>query len=145
MNSADFARFDARHIPEPMSGCWLWTAGLNASGYGQMNTMKRESSALAHRIAYEHFISPIPPGLDIDHRCRVRCCVNPQHMDLVTRGENVARGLQGQRMRTACTRGHTYEAGSFWLVRHGTRNGNTYMSRVCIACNKAYKARRSAS
>lgn len=72
--------------------CWLWIAGLDHYGYGQFHLDRKVVKA--HRLAYELVIGPIPVGLDIDHVCRVRRCVNPWHMELVTRGENVRRGLK---------------------------------------------------
>jgi hypothetical protein len=60
----------------------------------------------AHRVAYELFKGPIPAGMDLDHLCRVRCCCNPDHLEPVTRKENLRRGLNGQ--KTACYKGHPY-------------------------------------
>ncbi len=91
--------------PEPFSGCWLWTGHLNRKGYGVL----RQQSA--HRAAYELFVGPIPAGLQIDHLCRVRCCVNYQHMEVVTLQENVKRGVVGifHRSKTHCPKGHPYD------------------------------------
>lgn len=71
------------------SGCWLWTGTVMSSGYGGLSWFSR--SALAHRIAYDLFVGPIPNGLTIDHRCRVKLCVNPEHLEPVTNAENVRR------------------------------------------------------
>lgn len=68
--------------PSGVDGCWLWTGSLNASGY---------SSHLAHRTFYELLIAEIPQGMQLDHLCRVRNCVNPHHMEVVTPQENKRR------------------------------------------------------
>lgn len=66
--------------------CWLWTASLMSSGYGQINIDRRPHPA--HRIAYELANGPIPEGLFLDHLCHVRRCVNPSHLRIVTNKEN---------------------------------------------------------
>jgi hypothetical protein len=68
-------RFDASYVPEPNSGCWLWIGALGATGYGRFSWDGRDG--LAHRASYERFVDFVPDGLDIDHLCRVRSCVNP--------------------------------------------------------------------
>lgn len=74
------------------SGCWLWTATLAGAGYGQIRLAGRGSPMVyAHRVAYELFLGEIPPGHEIDHRCRVKACVNPDHLEAVTHGENIRR------------------------------------------------------
>ena len=67
--------------------CWLWTGGQSA-GYGRFGFKGRPNLG-AHRFAYELLVGPIPPGLDLDHLCRVRNCVNPDHLEPVTRRENL--------------------------------------------------------
>lgn len=70
--------------------CWTWTGYTEAkSGYGRLSFGGARS--YAHRVAYELAVGPIPEGLDLDHLCRVRNCVNPTHLEPVTRGENVRR------------------------------------------------------
>ena len=71
--------------------CWVWLLAKTPAGYG-LERLTRGSMALAHRIYYERHVGPISPGKQIDHLCRVRSCVNPAHMELVTPGENVRRG-----------------------------------------------------
>jgi len=102
-------------------GCWEWIAYTNPDGYGHFRVDGR--IVRAHRWAYEHLVGPIPSGLDLDHRCRVRHCVNPAHLEPVTRKENILRGAGrgAQHARqTTCKNGHP-------LVVAGTR-------RRCPTC-----------
>src|SRR5262245_48912010 len=71
---------------EPMSGCWLWAYPCTVHGYGVL--VVRQKHFVAHRVFFEHFKGPIPDGLFLDHKCRVRCCVNPDHLRIVTPREN---------------------------------------------------------
>lgn len=80
-------------MPEPMSGCWLWTGSVMKRGYGQVYLNGR--TQLAHRAVYEHYRGAIPNGLVLDHRCCVAICVNPDHLDAVTQSENITRSLRG--------------------------------------------------
>lgn len=78
-----------------ITGCWLWTRDTsNTYGYGRFKMPGRY--AVAHRVAYESVRGPIGSGLDLDHLCRVRHCINPAHLEPVTKAENVRRGLVGQ-------------------------------------------------
>lgn len=86
-----------RYVEIDANGCWIWTAARNRGGYGIIGIELR--SALAHRVSYEAFVGEIPNGLELDHLCRVRCCVNPQHLEPVTRYENVRRGWPARRRR----------------------------------------------
>lgn len=95
-------RFDAKWIPEPNSGCWLWTGCLMPNGYGQI---QHRGTLYAHRVAYELYVGPIPADLTIDHLCRTRSCVNPAHLEPVTFEENIRRG-EWHNPRTHCKRGH---------------------------------------
>lgn len=95
--------FFAKVSPEPMSGCWLWTAGVNGDGYGMFGTGERTNRprkdrpscatrvVCAHRWSWEFHCGAIPKGLTVDHLCRISCCVNPRHLELVTNAENVRR------------------------------------------------------
>ena len=97
-------RFMRKMIPEPNSGCWLWTECVGNGGYGCMAVGADRQGA--HRVAYELFKGPIPKGMDLDHLCRVHCCCNPDHLEPVTRKENLRRGVTGQ--KTKCHNGHEY-------------------------------------
>jgi hypothetical protein len=73
-------------------GCWEWTSTRMSAGYGQMWDGTRGRTQGAHRLFYEAFIGPIPEGLELDHLCRNRACVRPDHLEPVTRRENLLRG-----------------------------------------------------
>jgi hypothetical protein len=129
--------------------CWLWTGIVKTNGYGIFSTGRRKSRVHAHRWSYEHFVGPIPEGLEIDHTChdpatckeRSACphrrCVNPAHLRAVTRRENhhasgnAEATSKAHRSKTHCPQGHPYdEANTRW---HWNR---TYWNRQCIECSR---------
>ena len=88
------------------NGCWLWTAGTRTL-YGAFNA--DGGVHYAHRWAYQQFVGPIRPGLEIDHLCRTRLCVNPAHLEAVTHIVNVRRGNAGLFSRNfRCEHGHAF-------------------------------------
>jgi hypothetical protein len=115
-------RFEAKYIPEPNSGCWLWTGASNRAGYGMM--MINYRTILAHRFSYQTFKAPLNEFLVLDHLCRNRCCVNPDHLEQVTQSEN-ARRIE---LSSECSRGHPWTVESTWF---NPRNG----WRQCRKCN----------
>lgn len=82
-------RFDMKWFPEPNTDCWLWVAQTDRKGYGRFWLLDRLVGA--PRFAYERWIGPIPRGLTIDHLCNTPSCVNPRHLDVTSRAENVKR------------------------------------------------------
>ena len=101
--------------------CWLWTGARKPTGYG--NFWSGERYVLAHRFAYEALVGEIAEGLTIDHLCRVRSCVNPDHMEPVPWEENNRRGhtiAARNAAKTRCPRGHEYDYRSPRGVRRCT-------------------------
>lgn len=120
-----FSKFE----PVTESGCWLWTACLNGDGYGQIWHNGRMRGA--HRAIYEVLVGPIPDGLTIDHLCRVRCCVNPHHMEVVSKLENTLRGVGQSAInarKTHCKNGHLFDSGNTIIESSGKRK--------CKTCHK---------
>ena len=112
--------------------CWEWT-GARVAGYGEFWLDGRVQRA--HRVAYEALVGPIPDGLQIDHLCRVRSCVNPAHLEPVTLAENVRRGNGGlhNRVKTHCPHGHAYDEMNTYITKRGHRG--------CRRCDALAKAR----
>lgn len=129
MTDLQLARFESKFAVEPNSGCWLWFASHKEKGYGQL----RQDGVirLAHRVSYEHFVGPIPDGLQIDHLCSTPECVNPEHLDAVTPVINVRRSRssgEARRTWTRCRRGHIYG-----MNARLDSSGH----RICLTCRRA--------
>lgn len=76
------------------SACWIWKRYVKPAGYGEWKPFKGQvRSSVAHRAVFEMANGLVPKGLDLDHLCRMRCCVRPDHLEPVTRKENAQRGL----------------------------------------------------
>lgn len=125
--------------PGPLgTPCWVPTYCRDGGGgYAAMNVNGRLTSC--HGVAYEHFVGPVPEGLELDHLCRVRTCCNPAHLEAVTHLENVRRGMApnvvASRTNT-CPRGHSLE--------DAYRNGPRRACRTCRDMRNAKKAKAAA-
>lgn len=132
-------RFWAKVSQKDPVSCWEWLGQINQGGYGVIGLGRRsEGKAQAHRVAYELVISPIPPGLQLDHLCRNRSCVNPAHLEPVTQRVNMSRGqspaARGARA-THCPQKHPYSGDNLYVYPDG--------SRWCKACRREGMRRRS--
>lgn len=118
---------------DEVSGCWLWTGRRKDSGYGQSWLDGVQTNA--HRIAYIVWRGPVPDGLEVDHICHVRACINPDHLQLATRHENVRRQLR--HLAPHCANGHDRSVHTV-VVREGGRE-----RRRCRACARVTEARKA--
>ena len=121
-------RFTSKHSIG--TGCWEWHAYLDRDGYGTFwldGTNRR-----AHRVAYEIYIGPIPDGLELDHLCRNRACVRPDHLEPVTSQVNNLRGegpAAAFARATHCVKGHLLDGENLYERPGGGRR--------CIECGRA--------
>jgi hypothetical protein len=132
---------ESKYVPEPNSGCWLWLGSGDRVRYGEACIKQMKVSA--HRLAYAVYVGPIPLGLTLDHLCKVRCCVNPAHLEPVTRGENSLRGdgpAARNLAKVLCMRGH-----SAWRrLANGRRDCETCRQEYRLRVRESYNAYRRA-
>jgi len=108
------------------NGCWEWTSWRIKNGYGRIQL--KDGPKLAHRVVYELLVGRVPPGLTLDHLCRNRLCVNPEHLQPVTMRENVLRGVGPTAInarKVNCIHGHK--------ITGMTKRGHRY----CVTCVRA--------
>ena len=121
---------------ETTESCWLWRGFVDPGGYGHIWYSGRPWRA--HRVAYELYVGPIPEGLQLDHLCRVRHCVNPAHLEPVTFQENIRRSpIAINRIhaaKTHCIRGHEFTPENTRLNSKGYR--------ACRTCKRVDSRRR---
>ncbi|MGH3536358.1 MAG: HNH endonuclease signature motif containing protein [Pseudonocardiaceae bacterium] len=118
-------RFRSKVSISEVTGCWEWTASLR-NGYAAYG--ERHVNLYGHRVAYEWLVGPIPEGLDLDHLCRNRPCVNPEHLEPVSRRVNLLRGetlTAKNATATECPQGHEYNSTNTYVDPEGFRHCKT--------------------
>jgi hypothetical protein len=125
-------KFLSKITVDASTGCWLWTKYVGPHGYGMINVPASESDKTiqyAHRYSYAATYGAIPSGLDLDHLCRRRTCVNPAHLEAVTRRENLLRGntlTAAKVAQTHCSNGHPLSGENLYVnPASGSRNCRT--------------------
>jgi len=116
-------------------GCWLWTACKNTDGYALVCFQRKVRTA--HRLIYEMLVGEIPEGMSLDHLCRVRHCVNPEHLEPCPLRENILRSpvqlSAVNASRDACKHGHRFTPENT-VVRNRKQRNNP--SRQCLTCQR---------
>ncbi len=144
-------RFLDKVYHEPNTGCWLWggaATGISTTsigGYGAIRLGAEDGSRqiYAHQLSYMLYHGPVPEGLEIDHLCSVRLCVNPDHLEAVTALVNTRRIHERGRCpnhfkyKTHCPAGHPYSGDNLYVPPSG-------VGRYCRACGKVREEQRKA-
>lgn len=119
------------------NGCWIWIGGIDHEGYGDFSVGQR--GVRAHRFAYELYRGKIRKGRVLDHLCRVRHCVNPEHLEVVTKRENAMRGESPSVVnsrKTHCVLGHEFNRkNTLWSPKH-PQKGGARPRRICRHCKR---------
>ncbi len=125
----EIARLEKMIFPEPNTGCWLW-AGAASSDYAQFNV--KGVQAVVHRVVYTWKVGRIAPGMTLDHLCRNKMCVNPDHLEEVSMGENLRRAGNSISALSAnvthCPKGHPYSGSNLYINPRGDRECRTCRS-----------------
>lgn len=124
------AAVEARIVPEPNTGCWLWLGHLDKDGYANTSCYRGAGVIKPHRWIFKKLRdAALLKGEPLDHKCRQRCCVNPWHLERVTPLENVRRSLPFRKIKTHCPKGHEFTLDNLRL-RKGKR------TRACLTCHR---------
>jgi len=122
------------------SGCWIWMGALRKDGYGKLRRNGKDWRA--HRWIYQQLKGTLKRGLELDHLCHTRCCVNPNHLEQVTHQVNQDRGLG--RKRVFCPHGHLMNGDNLYIgiKPSGAKSGKKKVRRECRQCAREYDHQR---
>lgn len=128
-------RIDENVYKDPISGCWVYTRSLTPTGYPMACFTAYPHLVNYYRVAYTMYRGEIPEGYELDHLCRVRCCVNPWHLEAVTHAENMRRAQYPKEThrngrKTHCKRGHLFDELNTML----TMGSDGRLHRQCRTC-----------
>lgn len=140
-DSCKLGEFEVK-VDKTLWGCWLWIGRVDNDGYGIFRLGGK--SRKAHRVAYETYKETIPSGLTLDHLCRVRNCVNPDHLEPVTNRENFLRGdnlMARFALATHCKNGHEFTQDNIYTSPIGRKCKTCTIHRAtkkveCPLCGK---------
>lgn len=110
------------------TGCWNWTGAINKDGYGQIGL--GDEIVGAHRASWRMFVGSVPEGMELDHICRNRVCVNYQHLRIVTHKQQ----CENRGPKQVCRHGHRYDEVGFEMRATVGADGKPYQYRYCKAC-----------
>jgi hypothetical protein len=138
-------KFQKKIMPIPECGCWIWTGCWSRKSYGVAGVVSangRGGGKHAHCVIYELLVGPIPNGLQLDHLCRIKPCVNPDHLEPVT---NIVNQERNALARTHCKWGHPF-SGDNVKTRKRPRRGLDKIGfrteRECVICMRGAQRRR---
>ena len=120
---------------EKTDTCWLWRGAIADTGYGTYK-LTNQSTQLAHRVVYERLVGPLINGMQVDHKCGIRQCVNPNHLEQVTQSINMKRAYDRRKRqgRMACNYGHRYtERNTIYLAVGG---------KICRTCYESVMSKK---
>jgi hypothetical protein len=133
-------RFDHLYKVDESTGCWVWMATIANTGYGRIGervTVDKWKTEYAHRVSWTLYRGPIPDGLTLDHLCRNRRCVNPDHLEPVSLAENIRRGNSPGALAArlgVCARGHCLTEDNSYYTPDGRRQ-----CRACIKLRNSWR------
>lgn len=139
MKPSDLKEHIKKRITVNSKGCWVWNLSLSRGGYAQTNIEGK--SWRVHRLSYTVYKGKIPEKLQLDHLCRVRNCVNPNHLEAVSAKENLARSpitySSINKQKKVCKRGHPFKNENLKVY-----NYKGSVRRICVICHKDISLKR---